>query len=48
MDGTENTRNLGSAYHMGQPSHDATITEVGRGTPCGEWMRRYWHPISLS
>ena len=21
------------------------LTRVGRGTPCGELMRRYWHPI---
>jgi 5,5'-dehydrodivanillate O-demethylase len=21
------------------------LTKVGRGTPCGEMMRRYWHPI---
>ena len=24
------------------------ITHVGPGTPCGEMMRRYWHPIGLS
>ena len=24
------------------------ITHVGLGTPCGEMMRRYWHPIGLS
>lgn len=48
MDVTETNRNLGSAYNMGPSNHDATITEVGRGTPCGEWMRRYWHPVSLS
>ena len=22
-----------------------TLTRVGPGTPCGEMMRRYWHPI---
>jgi 5,5'-dehydrodivanillate O-demethylase len=21
-------------------------TEVGPGTPCGELMRRYWHPVA--
>jgi 5,5'-dehydrodivanillate O-demethylase len=21
------------------------LTRVGPGTPCGELMRRYWHPI---
>ena len=24
------------------------ITHVGPGTPCGEMMRRYWHPIGFS
>jgi len=49
MDVTESTpRVLGSAYDTKEPSHDAMITEVGRGTPGGEWMRRYWHPVCLS
>ena len=26
---------------------DAEITHVGRGTPCGEYLRRYWQPIYL-
>ncbi|MCL4142191.1 UNVERIFIED_CONTAM: hypothetical protein GTU68_010278 [Idotea baltica] len=29
-------------------SHDPDLTEVGPGTPMGELMRRYWHPIGLS
>ena len=24
------------------------ITQVGPGTPGGEYMRRYWHPVGLS
>jgi 5,5'-dehydrodivanillate O-demethylase len=24
------------------------LTRVGPGTPAGEWLRRYWHPIALS
>jgi 5,5'-dehydrodivanillate O-demethylase len=24
------------------------ITRVGAGTPCGELMRRYWHPVAAS
>jgi nitrite reductase/ring-hydroxylating ferredoxin subunit len=27
---------------------DAELTEVGPGTPCGEYMRRFWHPVALS
>jgi len=25
---------------------DAELTRVGRGTPCGEYLRRYWQPIA--
>jgi nitrite reductase/ring-hydroxylating ferredoxin subunit len=38
----------GSAYDLPLPTHDASITEVGRGTPMGELLRRYWHPIGLT
>jgi phenylpropionate dioxygenase-like ring-hydroxylating dioxygenase large terminal subunit len=38
----------GGAYGRPQGSHDAELTEVGPGTPCGEFMRRYWHPIAVS
>jgi hypothetical protein len=24
------------------------LTQTGRGTPCGELMRRYWQPAALS
>lgn len=24
------------------------LTRTGPGTPCGEWMRRYWQPVALS
>ncbi|MFT5540603.1 MAG: 5,5'-dehydrodivanillate O-demethylase, partial [Alphaproteobacteria bacterium] len=29
-------------------SHEVneTITQVGAGTPAGEMLRRYWHPIA--
>ena len=23
-----------------------TLTQVGAGTPMGELMRRYWHPVA--
>ena len=38
----------GIAYGRPPQHHDAELTEVGPGTPCGEFMRRYWHPIQLS
>jgi nitrite reductase/ring-hydroxylating ferredoxin subunit len=38
----------GSAY--GRPTHryDPDLVEVGPGTPLGELMRRYWHPVEIS
>lgn len=30
------------------PGHDPELTEVGPGTPLGEYMRRFWHPVCMS
>ena len=27
---------------------DAELTEVGPNTPCGEYLRRFWHPVALA
>ncbi len=38
-----------SGYHQsweGQPDH--VLTEVGPGTVCGEYLRRYWHPVFIT
>jgi phenylpropionate dioxygenase-like ring-hydroxylating dioxygenase large terminal subunit len=40
-------RDLGTAYAM-KPTSQAELTEVRRGTPMGELLRRYWHPIGLA
>lgn len=37
----------GTAYGRPAPSHMKNMTEVGPGTPMGELLRRYWHPIGL-
>lgn len=38
-----------SGYHnQPAPNDDTFITSVGRGTPGGEYLRRYWHPFLLS
>ena len=37
----------GTGYSRKPSSHDAALTEVGRGTPMGELLRRYWHPVGL-
>ncbi|WP_423457226.1 Rieske 2Fe-2S domain-containing protein [Ottowia sp. VDI28] len=37
----------GTAYGRPQPSYRVELAEVGPGTPMGELLRRYWHPIGL-
>lgn len=38
-----------SAYSRREiPAEDAELTHVGPGTPCGEYLRRFWHPVGLS
>ena len=35
-----------SAYHHRErPEEDTELTHVGPGTPCGEYLRRFWQPI---
>ena len=38
----------GTAYGRKEGSYRKELTEVGAGTPMGELLRRYWHPICLS
>lgn len=38
----------GISYGRPKPSHNKNWTEVGAGTPMGELLRRYWHPIGLT
>src|SRR5690348_4257791 len=40
--------NDGVAYGRKPGNYDRELCEVGPGTPCGEMLRRYWHPIALS
>src|SRR6516164_1589964 len=35
-------------YHRGMPPVDKELTQVGSGTPCGEYLRRFWQPIVVS
>ena len=37
----------GTAYHKPPPTSNLEMTQVGRGTPMGELLRRYWHPIGI-
>lgn len=38
----------GTAYGRPAPTHRDELTAVGAGTPMGELMRRYWHPVGLA
>ena len=38
----------GAYVHRDVPPVDEEITHVGPGTPCGEWLRRFWHPVFVS
>lgn len=37
-----------TAYGRPPQHRDKLLTEVGPGTPCGEFMRRYWQPVLAS
>lgn len=39
---------FGTAYGRRPAVASLPLTKVGPGTPCGEFLRRYWHPIALS
>jgi len=38
----------GSAYELPAATVNPDLVLVGRGTPMGELLRRYWHPIGLA
>jgi phenylpropionate dioxygenase-like ring-hydroxylating dioxygenase large terminal subunit len=38
----------GAYFHRVTPSEDAELTHVGPGTPCGEYLRRFWQPVAFS
>jgi nitrite reductase/ring-hydroxylating ferredoxin subunit len=38
----------GTAYGRPAPTYRRELVEVGAGTPMGELLRRYWHPVGLT
>jgi phenylpropionate dioxygenase-like ring-hydroxylating dioxygenase large terminal subunit len=38
----------GTAYGRPQPTSMTDLAEVGPGTPMGELLRRYWHPVGTT
>lgn len=39
---------FGGYYTNKVPGHDPELTEVGPGTPTGEYLRRFWHPVCMA
>jgi phenylpropionate dioxygenase-like ring-hydroxylating dioxygenase large terminal subunit len=35
-------------FHREVPEEDKELTHVGPGTPCGEYLRRFWQPVALA
>ena len=35
-------------HHRDIPAEDPELTHIGPGTPCGEYMRRYWQPVAMA
>ena len=38
-------RSYGAYYHRERPPEDEELTQVGPGTPCGEYLRCFWQPV---
>src|SRR5690242_9658966 len=45
---SQTDRELGTGYARRAATTRTELTMVGRGTPMGELLRRYWHPIGLT
>ena len=42
-------KNIYKGYNQAKkPGYDQLITHTDYGTPAGEYLRRYWHPVTLS
>jgi nitrite reductase/ring-hydroxylating ferredoxin subunit len=39
---------LSAYHHRERPPQDEELTRVGPGTPCGEYLRRFWQPVVLT
>jgi nitrite reductase/ring-hydroxylating ferredoxin subunit len=39
---------FGGYFHRDVPQEDTELTHVGPGTPCGEYLRRFWQPVGFS
>jgi len=42
------TTRFGAYYHRDVPPEDTELTHTGPGTPCGEYLRRFWQPVCFA
>ncbi|MGH8067255.1 MAG: Rieske 2Fe-2S domain-containing protein [Candidatus Entotheonellia bacterium] len=42
------TTRFGGYFHRDIPREDAELTHIGPGTPCGEYLRRFWQPVCFA
>jgi hypothetical protein len=42
------TTPFGGYYHRDVPQEDTELTYIGPGTPCGEYLRRFWQPMCFT
>ncbi|MEX0872568.1 MAG: Rieske 2Fe-2S domain-containing protein [Aquisalimonadaceae bacterium] len=47
-DGQLQSIRFGGYHYTSIPAEDAELTHVAPGTPMGEYMRLFWHPVCLS
>jgi hypothetical protein len=41
--------NIYKGYDQAKPAgYDKEISHTDHRTPCGEYLRRYWHPVALT
>ena len=43
-----NTGPYSGYYNRPRHDEDTFLTDVGPDAPCGEYLRRYWHPFMLA
>jgi nitrite reductase/ring-hydroxylating ferredoxin subunit len=42
------TTRFGAYHHRDVPQEDTELTHAGPGTPCGEYLRRFWQPVCFT
>lgn len=46
--GKQHRQPYGGYYSAKRPREDPLLTHVGPGSPCGNYLRRFWHPVAMT